>query len=149
LESSALPDLPPIGQAGTPADLGRAESRVYVDADVAGDELLVRTWRSGDRFHPLGMAHAKKLQDYFADAKVPRALRSLIPLVCNRSHLLWVGGQRIDDRARLTPATRRVLALQIEPLEGSAGESSPSSSVETAQQSGKDRVAHDHLGESA
>jgi tRNA(Ile)-lysidine synthase len=133
MESSALPDLLPIGQAGTPADLGRAESRVYLDADVAGDELLVRTWRPGDRFRPLGMAHAKKLQDYFADAKVPRAVRDRIPLVLNQGHLLWVGGQRIDDRARLTTATRRVLALQIEPLEGSAGESSPSSSVEPAQ----------------
>ncbi|HEX3269182.1 MAG TPA: tRNA lysidine(34) synthetase TilS [Ktedonobacterales bacterium] len=149
LESVALPGLPPIGQAGTPADLGRAESRVYLDADIAGDNLLVRAWRPGDRFRPLGMAHEKKLQDYFADAKVPRALRSRIPLVCNRSQLLWIGGQRIDDRARLTPATRRVLALQIEPLERPAAESSPSSSVEPAQQPGKDRAAHDHLGESA
>jgi tRNA(Ile)-lysidine synthase len=149
LESSALPDLPPIGQAGTPADLGRAESRVYLDAEVAGNELLVRAWRPGDRFRPLGMAHEKKLQDYFADAKVPLALRSRVPLVFNRSHLLWVGGQRIDDRARLTPATRRVLALQIEPLEEPAVESSLSSSVEPAQQPGKDRAAHDHLGESA
>ncbi len=149
LESSALPDLPPIGQAGTLSDLGRAESRVYLDADVAGDELLVRTWRPGDRFRPLGMAHEKKLQDYFADTKVPRALRSRIPLVFNRSHLLWVGGQRIDDRARLTPATRRVLALQIEPLEGPAVESSLSSSVKSAQQPGKDCAAHDHLGEPA
>jgi tRNA(Ile)-lysidine synthase len=149
LESSALPDLPPIGQAGTPADLGRAESRVYLDADVASDELLVRKWRPGDRFRPLGMAHEKKLQDYFADAKVPRALRGRIPLVFNRNQLLWVGGQRIDDRVRLTPATRRILALQIEPLEGSAVESSPSSSVEPAQQPGKDRAAHDHLCEPA
>ena len=122
---------------------------MYLDADVAGDELLVRTWRPGDRFRPLGMAHEKKLQDYFADTKVPRALRSRIPLVCNRSHLLWIGGQRIDDRARLTPATRRVLALQIELLEESAAESSPSSSVEPAQQPGKDCAAHDHLGEPA
>jgi hypothetical protein len=95
------------------------------------------------------MSHEKKLQDYFADAKVPRALRGRIPLVFSGSHLLWVGGQRIDDRARLTPSTRRVLALQIDPLEESAAESSPSSSVAPAQQPGKDRGAHDHLGESA
>jgi tRNA(Ile)-lysidine synthase len=127
LESGALPDLPSIGQAGTPADLGRAESRVYLDADVAGDDLLVRAWRPGDRFCPLGMKQEKKLQDYFADTKVPRALRSHIPLVVNRSHLLWVGGQRIDDRARLTPATQRILALQIEPLEESSVKSPLSS----------------------
>jgi tRNA(Ile)-lysidine synthase len=125
LEASALPKLPPIGQAGTPADLGRAETRVYLDADVAGDALLVRAWRPGDRFRPLGMAQEKKLQDYFADAKVPRAVRGHIPLVSNKRHLLWVSGQRIDDRARLTPTTQRVLALQIEPLEEAPVASSP------------------------
>jgi tRNA(Ile)-lysidine synthase len=129
LEALTVPDLPPLVQSGTPADLGRAESRVYLDADVAGSDLLVRTWRPGDRFRPLGMAQEKKLQDYFVDAKVPRALRDRIPLVLNRSHLLWVGGQRIDDRARLTPATQRVLALQIEPLETPAVEAALSSSI--------------------
>jgi tRNA(Ile)-lysidine synthase len=133
LEPGASPDVPPIGQLGTPADVGRAESRVYLDADVAGSDLLVRTWRPGDRFRPLGMKREKKLQDYFADAKVPRALRGRIPLVFNSRHLLWVGGQRIDDRARLTPGTRRVLALQLEPPQAPAAESSPPSSVEPAR----------------
>jgi tRNA(Ile)-lysidine synthase len=129
MEAIALPQLAPIGQAGVSADVGRAEARAYLDADVAGDDLLVRAWRPGDRFRPLGMAHEKKVQDYFADAKISRALRGRIPLVFNQRQLLWVGGERIDDRARLTPATQRVLALQIEPLETPARESSPSSSA--------------------
>jgi tRNA(Ile)-lysidine synthetase-like protein len=117
LEPERLPPTQPhLATAGNAADLERAELRVYVDADVAGEALWVRTWQPGDRFRPLGMQHEKKLQDYFADAKVPRALRQRLPLVWGASHLLWVGGQRIDDRARLTPATRRVLALQFEPL---------------------------------
>jgi tRNA(Ile)-lysidine synthase len=133
LEAIALPELLPIGHSGTPADVGRAEARVYLDADVAGDGLVVRAWRSGDRFRPLGMAQEKKLQDYFADAKVPRALRGRIPLVSNERHLLWVGGQRLDDRARLTPTTRRVLALQIEPLEELPVASASSSSAKSTR----------------
>jgi tRNA(Ile)-lysidine synthase len=136
LEAKTLPELPALGHVGVQADVGRAEARVYLDADVAGKELVVRAWRPGDRFRPLGMAHEKKLQDYFADAKVPRAQRSCIPLVFNQRHLLWVGGERIDDRARLTAATRRVLALQIEPLEASSSESS-SSSVESSPRPGR------------
>ncbi len=131
LEAKTLPELPPLGHVGVQADVGRAEARVYLDADVTGEELVVRAWRPGDRFRPLGMAHEKKLQDYFADAKVPRAQRRRIPLVFNQRHLLWVGGERIDDRARLTAATRRILALQIEPLETSTSKSS-SSSVESS-----------------
>src|SRR5262249_8743442 len=112
---------------------GRAETRVYLDADVAGDALLVRAWRPGDRFRPLGMAQGKKLQDYFADAKGPRGPRGRVPLGCNKRHLVGVGGQRIDDRARLTAAARRVLALQIEPLEGATVKASPSSSARSAR----------------
>jgi tRNA(Ile)-lysidine synthase len=109
--------LSPFPHAGTRADLGRAELRVYLDADLAGEPLIVRAWRPGDRFQPLGMAQTKKLQDYFADAKVPRALRHQLPLVAGPRHILWIGGQRIDERARVSLATQRVLVLQLEPLE--------------------------------
>jgi tRNA(Ile)-lysidine synthase len=108
------PLLPSLERVGNNADVGRAEQRAYLDADLAGAPLFVRTWRPGDRFRPLGMAHEKKLQDFFADAKVPRELRHRLPLVFGPRHLLWVAGQRIDDRARVSPATRRVLALQLE-----------------------------------
>jgi len=144
LEARMLPNLAPVGQVGTPADLGHAEARVYLDADATGTDLRMRTWRPGDRFRPLGMAHEKKLQDFFADAKVPRALRARIPLVFGRDHLIWVGGQRIDDRARLTPATRRVLALQLEPLSFAA-----SSVGSSRRPTRKGTRAHGHLGEPA
>src|SRR5262249_10621259 len=109
--------LPPLVGAGTRADIGRAELRVYLDADLAGEALAVRTWRPGDRFQPLGMRQTKKLQDYFADAKLPRELRHRLPLVVGRDYILWVGGQRIDERVRLTLATRHILVLQLEALE--------------------------------
>lgn len=120
LEAPAMPPAPahaPFAQLGITAELGKAEMRAMLDADRAGDTLTVRAWQPGDRFHPLGMAHAKKLHDYFTDGKVPRALRARVPLVFGRDHLLWVAGQRIDDRARLRPDSRRVLVLQLEPLE--------------------------------
>lgn len=92
------------------------EAEATLDADVAGNALVVRTWRAGDRMQPLGMTAEKKLQDVYSDAKVPRSLRRRLPLVCGRSHLLWVAGLRVDERARITPATRRLLKLRLEPL---------------------------------
>jgi tRNA(Ile)-lysidine synthase len=87
-----------------------------VDADAASDQLMVRTWRPGDRFRPLGLDAEKKVQDVFADAKVPRELRHRLPLVFGSQGLVWLAGLRIDDRVRVTPQTRRVLALQLESL---------------------------------
>ncbi|MCX6020425.1 MAG: tRNA lysidine(34) synthetase TilS, partial [Chloroflexi bacterium] len=44
---------------------------VRLDADAIGGELLVRSWRPGDRMQPLGMTGTRKLQDLFIDAKIP------------------------------------------------------------------------------
>ncbi|HKT37633.1 MAG TPA: tRNA lysidine(34) synthetase TilS, partial [Ktedonobacterales bacterium] len=119
------PELPSLSFADRPAEVGRAESRVYLDASAIGETLTVRTWQPGDRFRPLGMRGEKKLQDYFADAKVPREVRGRLPLVFNANHLIWVAGLRLDDRARLTETTEAVVVLQIEPLtDPSPGESS-------------------------
>jgi tRNA(Ile)-lysidine synthase len=107
----------PRPSVGTAAESGSAKLRAYLDAEAAGGPLSVRTWRAGDRFRPLGMSGEKKLHDYFVDAKVPRSERRQIPLVWGPAHLLWVAGHRVDDRARLTPETKRVLALRLEPGE--------------------------------
>jgi tRNA(Ile)-lysidine synthase len=113
----AAAELPPFAQAGTHAEVGHAETRVYLDAAAAGGPLSVRTWRPGDRFQPMGMSQSKKLQDFFADAKVPRELRHRVPLVVGPEGILWVGGLRPDERARVTEATRSVLVLQLDPLD--------------------------------
>ncbi len=115
-ELPPAPELPSLSFADRPGELGRAESRVYLDAVKLGETLTVCTWQPGDRFRPLGMSGEKKLQDYFGDAKVPRELRARLPLVYSAEHLVWVAGLRIDDRVRLSPTTQAVVVLQLEPL---------------------------------
>lgn len=111
------PDLAPIIHAGGVAPLPRGEWRVYLDADAVGSRLSVRAWRPGDRMRPLGMAHSKKLQDIFADAKVPRAIRRTLPVVCAGERIIWVVGVRVSDEHKLTETTKRILVLQAEPLD--------------------------------
>lgn len=115
-DKATPPPFASLSRHGTAAELRRAESRVYVDAEQAGEVFEVRAWRPGDRFQPLGTPFDKKVQDYFVDAKTPRRVRGRTPLVFGRGRLVWLAGQRIDDRVKLTPATQRVLVLQLEPL---------------------------------
>jgi tRNA(Ile)-lysidine synthase len=117
---TSLLDSPPaslgIKRAAKTESTYPLESTVYLDAQAAGSSLRVRTWRSGDRFRPLGMESEKKLHDYFIDARVPRELRHQIPLVENADHLVWIAGLRLDDRVRITAKTERILIIRIEPL---------------------------------
>jgi tRNA(Ile)-lysidine synthase len=93
------------------------ELKACFDLGVTGKELTVRRRRSGDRFQPLGMESPKKLQDFMVDARIPRAWRDRVPLVCSPQHIIWVVGCRIDHRARVTPLTKRVLCLEFERIE--------------------------------
>ncbi|MBF6590502.1 MAG: tRNA lysidine(34) synthetase TilS [Ktedonobacterales bacterium] len=123
LDTSAYPpppELPAFAHAGDEGHVGHAVTRVYLAPEAAAGALTVRAWRPGDRFRPLGMTAEKKLQDYFADAKVPRPLRSRLPLVFGPDHLLWITGLRIDDRARLPTDATHARVLQLEPLDSNA-----------------------------
>jgi tRNA(Ile)-lysidine synthase len=86
---------------------------VYVDADVAGSFLEVRTRRPGDRMQPLGMQHEKKMQDIFVDKHVARTDRGSIPIFFTASHCIWLAGVCLDERARLTSKTQQAVRLAI------------------------------------
>ncbi len=85
----------------------------YFDFNKVGDKLIVRPRQPGDRFQPLGMSQPKKLGEFMIDAKIPRAWRQRIPIVCSPRHILWVVGWRIDERVKVTDNTRQVLRLEF------------------------------------
>jgi tRNA(Ile)-lysidine synthase len=86
------------------------------DAGKVGKKLAVRARRQGDRFQPLGMGESKNLGDFMVDAKIPRAWRDSIPLVCSSGDIIWVVGWRIDERFKVTEKTKQVLRLEFERL---------------------------------
>ncbi len=91
----------------------RAPRREYFDADKIGSWLLLRHWRPGDRFQPIGMPAALKLQDWFTNRKIPAARRRrLVLAVSERGEVFWVEGERIGEAAKVTPATCRLLELR-------------------------------------
>ena len=88
----------------------------FVGVGVAEPALVVRSWRPGDRFRPLGMRGSKKLQDYFVDEKVPRAKRVLVPVVARPDgRIVWVVGYRLDDRARVSDGACQAVQLVARP----------------------------------
>jgi len=87
--------------------------QVWLDADRLQWPLIVRSWRPGDRFQPMGLKGSKKLQDFFTDAKIPKEQRCRIPLLCDQEKICWVMGCRLDDRVKITARTKRVLIAEM------------------------------------
>ncbi len=86
----------------------------YLDADIVGDEAILRPRQPGDTFCPLGMAgHHKKINDFMINEKIPADWRDYIPLLVSDNRILWVCGYRPDEQARLKSDTRWVLHLKF------------------------------------
>ncbi len=87
--------------------------QAYLDFDKTGEVIHVRFFQPGDHFVPLGMRGHKKLKSYFIDRKIPRERRSNIPILTNaEDDIIWVYGERISDRFRITHSTKKVLIIE-------------------------------------
>jgi tRNA(Ile)-lysidine synthase len=76
--------------------------------------LTIRHWLHGDYFYPLGMDQMKKLSDYFVDSKIPVPEKERTWIMASGKKIVWIMGQRIDHRFRITEKTRRVLVLRLQ-----------------------------------
>jgi tRNA(Ile)-lysidine synthase len=88
----------------------RIGGRETFDAEKVGPSAIVRHWRPGDRFQPIGLKESAKLQDLFVNQKVPvEKRRSLLVATTLAGDLFWVEGLRISERFKLTKDTNRRL----------------------------------------
>jgi tRNA(Ile)-lysidine synthase len=86
----------------------------FLDLETTGLDLSLRVRRPGDHFQPLGMrGESKSLNAFMIDAKIPRQIRDQLPLAVSPAHIVWVAGYRIDERAKVTDLTDRVVGLRF------------------------------------
>ncbi len=112
----SLPDIGEITITGpmprTPdQQLPQSRFEQLIDADQVKGDIIVRSVRHGDRFHPLGSGGNKTLSNFFTDRKIPLHMRGEIPLITCDAGIIWVVGLQIDDRFKVTTQTTSLLHL--------------------------------------
>jgi len=84
----------------------------YLDVRKISFPLIIRKWEKGDFFCPFGMTRKKKLSDYFIDRKFSRVQKEKAFIMESEGKIVWIIGEKIDNRFRITSSTKKALVLK-------------------------------------
>lgn len=106
-------EFPVLAQVSRSREQGEEQSwEALLDAATIKGPVKIRTRAIGDKFRPLGMKDKKKIQDFLVDEKVPCEGRDKVLILEAEGNIMAVIGYRIDDRHKVTDATKRVLHIR-------------------------------------
>ena len=86
----------------------------YLDAANISWPLLFRSWEPTDYFYPLGLRKKKKLNQFLGSLKLNPTIKSRTGVITCSDKIVWIVGQRIDDRFKITPNTKQVLKITFQ-----------------------------------
>ncbi len=98
-------------------EIPRSADTACLDADKVKETLHCRSIQEGDRCRPFGMRGTKLVSDYLTDRKRSRIEKMAACVVCDGSQIVWLIGERPDDRYAITPNTRNILLIKAKKAE--------------------------------
>jgi tRNA(Ile)-lysidine synthase len=94
-------------------EISKELNRVHVDSAKIVFPLKIRRWKEGDTFFPFGMKQQKKISDFFINNKLSLVEKEHSWILESNNEVIWIIGQRLDNRFRVTKETIEVTEFKI------------------------------------
>jgi len=85
----------------------------WIDLETVSFPLILRPWKPGDYFYPLGMRKKKKVAKLLTDLKLSLAEKENQYVIASDRKIIWVVGRRLDDRVKMTASSSKLLLLRV------------------------------------
>lgn len=109
------------------AEPGPGAASQRTDLDVAIDKgkvrgaLYFRSAQAGDEMRPIGFSGHRKLAALLSDAKLTKAARQRLPIICDMVGPIWAPGVCLDARTAATTDSGNVVRLRFGPVKVAEG----------------------------
>jgi tRNA(Ile)-lysidine synthase len=84
------------------------------DFDKLEFPLVLRKWKEGDHFQPLGMNGRKKVSDFLISEKVELSQKRKVHVLESNGEIVWVVGMRISEKFKLAESTTAMWVMTVE-----------------------------------
>jgi tRNA(Ile)-lysidine synthase len=84
----------------------------FMDARELEYPLIMRKWKQGDYFYPLGMQKKKKVSKFLIGLKLSPTDKEKVYILQSGKKICWVMGFRIDDRFKVKESSQQVVVFQ-------------------------------------
>ena len=94
---------------------------VGLDPQKLQGDIVLRNWRAGDSFCPIGSRGVRKLKEFFRERKIPEGRRKGWPVLLCAGQIVWVRGFPPAKGVAATDQSRQVLIVEEEPTLATPG----------------------------
>ena len=96
----------------------------FFDKDLLSNDIIIRTWKPGDEFVPLGMQGNMKVSNFLTNQKVPATEKRFVKVMLVNNKIAWLIGYRISNLYKVTDETSNAVKAEFFKIPASAQEKS-------------------------
>jgi tRNA(Ile)-lysidine synthase len=86
---------------------------IFVDENKLQFPLIIRKWKEGDCFYPIGMQGKKKVSKFFKDEKFTLFQKQETWILESNNQIVWIIGYRADERFKIENTTQTQIKIEF------------------------------------
>ena len=85
----------------------------YIDKEKIDFPMVLRNWKTADRFQPLGSDFERLVSDFLTDLRIKFPQKKMVMILEHQGKIVAIPGYRISDKYKITEKTKRVLKIEL------------------------------------